>query len=57
MTDQKPEYLHSTDKATIKAMDGEDEAAQSSKGKSPQEDAGSPGGTGGTGGTSNEQDD
>jgi len=57
MTDKKPEYLHDTDKATIKAMDGEDEAAQSGEGKSPQEDAGSPGGTSGTGGTAHEQDD
>ncbi|WP_298686807.1 hypothetical protein [uncultured Sphingomonas sp.] len=57
MTDPKPEYLTDTDKQTIKAMDGEDEAAQSSAGKSPQEDPGSPGGTGGTGGTANEQDD
>jgi hypothetical protein len=57
MTDPKPEYLTDTDKQTIKAMDGEDDAAQSSAGKSPQEDPGSPGGTGGTGGTANEQDD
>lgn len=52
----KPEYLHDTDKRTIREMDGEAEPARRPDGKSPLEDPGAPGGTSGTGGTSHEQD-
>lgn len=56
MTDGKPEYLHDTDKRTIKEMDGETDESAPRDRKSPQEDPGTPGGTSGTGGTRHDQD-